>query len=434
MLDPKWVREHPDEVKRAGRLKRMPCDRVVDDFLEVDGRLREILPEVEGLRAEQKAAAKRIGRAEPSARAELAARQREIKERIKALSAEERELRTRREALLLRMPNLPAPDVPEGEDETDNVEVRRWGRPRSFDFEPLDHVTLCERLGLADFRRAAEIAGTRNYFLRGDGVLLEEGVLRFALDHMISKGFEPVTVPLLVRDFAMVGTAYFPGGEEQAYRVEKDGLNLIGTGEVPLTAFHAGEILEEADLPKRYVTRSVCFRREAGTYGRDTKGFYRVHQFQKVEQVVVDVADAGRSVAHHEEILRNAEELMQAMELPYRVVNVCGGDLGQPQVQKFDIEAWMPSRGGYGETHSASRFHDFQARRLGLRYRGRDGRTRYCHTLNNTVIASPRILIALLENHQLADGTISVPEVLRPYVGKDRILPAGERPTGGNER
>ncbi|HHI79660.1 MAG TPA: serine--tRNA ligase [Planctomycetes bacterium] len=421
MLDPKWVREHPDEVKEAGRKKRMDCAEVVDRFLEVDEALRALLPEVEGLRARQKSLGREMGKASPEEREALLQEQKEAKKRIQELGVRERELKKEREDLLLRMPNIPAPEVPEGVDDSDNVELRRVGEIPDFGFSPKDHITLGEKLGILDFKHAAELAGTRNYFLKGKAVLLEEAVLRFALDHLIAKGFEPMTVPLLVRDFAMVGTAYFPGGEEQAYRCEKDELNLIGTGEVPLTSFHQGEILSLKDLPIRLVARSVCFRREAGTYGKDTKGLYRVHQFQKVEQVILDVADPELSIQRHLEITTNSEELLQAMGLPYRVVNVCGGDLGQPQIQKFDIETWMPSRESYGETHSASRFHDFQTRRLKIRYKDEEGKTRYCYSLNNTVIASPRILIAILENYQEEDGSVTVPEVLRPYCGFDRI-------------
>jgi seryl-tRNA synthetase len=234
---------------------------------------------------------------------------------------------------------------------------------------------------------------------------------------MQAQGFTPVQVPLMVRREAMEGTAYFPGGEEQAYKTEKDDLYLIGTSEVPLTSIHAGEVLEAASLPRRYVACSPCFRREAGAYGKDTKGLYRIHQFWKVEQVVIDRADEATSRAHHQAIVKNAERLLEAFELPYRVVNVCGGDLGQAQVQKFDIETWMPSRAFYGETHSASRFHEFQARRLEMRYRDEEGKVRYCHTLNNTVVASPRILIPMLENHQRADGSVAIPAALRPWLG-----------------
>ena len=271
--------------------------------------------------------------------------------------------------------------------------------------------------------RGARLAGSRNYVLLGDLSLLEGAVMRFALDSMVAKGFTALSVPTLVRTETMVGTGYFPGGEDQAYKCdERDDLCLVGTAEVPVTALYQDEILDGADLPLRFVALSSCYRREAGTYGKDTKGLYRVHQFQKVEQVVIDSADEAQSLEHHAAILQNSEEVLQALSLPYRVVNVCGGDLGQPQIQKYDIETWMPSREGYGETHSASRFHDFQARRLGLRYRGEDGKVRHCHTLNNTVAASTRMLLALLENHQLADGRVAVPEPLRPYLSGRETL------------
>lgn len=424
MLDPKWVREHPDAVKEAGRKKRIPCAPNVDEFLAVDERLRELLPRVEGLRAEQKNGGRDLGSASPAEREVVLARQKELKETIQALSVEERELKEKREALLLTLPNVPAPEVPEGLSDADNVEIKKWGTPRDFGFEPKSHIDLGEALGIIDVERGVKVAGSRNYFLLGDALLLSEAVLRFALEHMIAKGFVPVEVPHLVRDPAMVGTAYFPGGEEQAYRCERDELNLIGTSEVSLTSLHQDETLALDELPKLYVARSVCFRREAGTYGKDTKGLYRVHQFQKVEQVVVDIADDERSKQHHQAILANSEEVLQALELPYRVVNVCGGDLGQPQIQKFDIETWMPSRGGYGETHSASRFHDFQARRLNIRYKDAEKKTRFCHTLNNTVAASTRMLIAILENWQNEDGSVTVPPKLVPFMGKERIGPS----------
>jgi seryl-tRNA synthetase len=331
------------------------------------------------------------------------------------------------EALMLRVPNIPSPDVPAGLQDVDNVEVRRVGEPPSFDFEPKDHVELGKTLRLIDIERGVKISGTRFYVLRGAGALLQRAVLQFALDHMVAKGFEPMEVPVLVRDPAMFGTAYFPGGEEQSYRIDKDQLNLVGTAEVPLTAFYSDEILDASELPLRLVAQSMCFRREAGAAGKDTRGLYRIHQFQKVEQVVVLPADDEASVVEHQAILENAEEVVAALELSYRVVNVCGGDLGQPQIQKFDIETWMPSRNHYGETHSASRFGEFQARRLGLRYRDAEGKIRFCHTLNNTVVASPRILIPILETYQQADGSVVVPAVLQKYMGGLEVIrpPAG---------
>ena len=418
MLDLKEIRDNPDRIRAGARKKRLERAAEIDRLLAVDGQVRELMPRIEEMRARQKAAGKSLGGLTPDQRSQVLAEQKKLKEELVALEAQEKELKTELDRLLLLIPNVPAPEVPEGLTSDDNVEIQRVGEPPRFAFTPRSHTELGEALGWFEFERAGQIAGTRNYFLKGDGALLHDAVMRLALDHMVQKGFVAFDPPLLVRAPAMVGTAYFPGGEEQAYRVDKDDLYLIGTAEVPVTSYHAGEILDEAELPKRYVGRSMCFRREAGTYGKDTKGLYRVHQFQKVEQVIVDIADEERSKQHHQTILRNAEEVLARLELPYRVVNVCGGDLGAPQVQKFDVECWMPSRNGWGETHSASRFHDFQSRRLNLRYRASaDKKVRFCHTLNNTVLASPRILIPLIEIHQQADGSIHIPAALRPYLG-----------------
>jgi seryl-tRNA synthetase len=296
------------------------------------------------------------------------------------------------------------------------------GTPREPDFDPKDHVQLGAELGIIDIERGVRLAGTRNYVLRGDAALLHHAVLRLAFDMMVEKGFCPMNVPVLVREDVMYGTGYFPVGRDQAYLCERDGLSLVGTAEVPLTAYRGDEILDEAELPLKSVAMSTCFRREAGAAGKDTYGLFRIHLFDKVEQVIVCRSDEEASKEHHAEILQNAEEVMQALELPYRVVNVCTGDLGQGQVQKFDIETWMPSRNSYGETHSASRFHEFQARRLKLRYRDSRRKVRYCHTLNNTVIASPRILIPLLELNQNPDGSVTIPKALRKYMGgRERV-------------
>jgi seryl-tRNA synthetase len=422
VLDPRVIRERPDAVRAAAKLKRIDFD--VDLALDVDQRRRTLIHAVEQAKAEQRRRGKALGALEPAAREAEKAALAGLKASLVAQEAELEELERQWQALLLRAPNLPAPEVPPGASDQDNVELKRVGAPPVPDFPLLDHEELGRRLRIIDVERGVRISGTRFYVLRGAGALLHRAVLSFALDHMVKKGFEPMEVPLLVRDPAMVGTAYFPGGEEQAYRIEKDELNLVGTAEVPLTSFHAGEILDERQLPLKLVAQSSCFRREAGAGGKDTRGLYRIHQFQKVEQVVILPSDEEASREWHQRILANAEEVLAALELPYRVVNVCGGDLGQPQVQKFDIETWMPSRNGYGETHSASRFHDFQARRLELRYRDAAGDVRFCHTLNNTVVASPRILIPLLELNQLRDGSVVVPPVLRPYMGGlERIEP-----------
>jgi seryl-tRNA synthetase len=415
MLDIRVIRERADALRDGARKKRIAFD--LDRLLAVDDRRRALIRQVEDAKAEQKRRGKAVGGLPPEKKQTELAELGKLKD---AIAAGETELQTTLaefDALMLRVPNIPAPEVPEGKDESENVELRRVGAVPDKGFPLLDHVELGKRLQLLDIERGVKLSGARFYFLRGPGALLHRAVLAFALDHMVKKGFEPMEVPVLVRDPAMVGTAYFPGGEEQAYRLERDQLNLVGTAEVPLTSFRSGEILQESELPLRLVAQSHCFRREAGAAGKDTRGLYRIHQFQKVEQVVVLPADEEASRAEHQAILRNAEEVLAALELPYRVVNVCGGDLGQPQVQKFDIETWMPSRNGYGETHSASRFHDFQARRLELRYRDAKGEIRFCHTLNNTVVASPRILIPILELYQQKDGSVVVPKALRPWMG-----------------
>lgn len=418
MLDIKVLREHPDAAKAGAVKKHMP-DRAgaVDRALALDGELRALTPRLDAMRSEQKAGGKQLGKLSAEEREAFLDKQKALKAQLQVLEDEERQLRSKLQEQLALVPNLPDEEVPDGKDDAENEEVRRVGAPRAFDFAPRAHYEIGEAQGWLDFSRAAEMSGSRNYVLFGDLALLHDAVLRYAVELLVARGFTPVDPPLLVRDAAMFGTGFFPGGEEQTYRCEKDGLNLIGTSEVPVTSLHSGEILSEKDLPKMYVARSACFRREAGTYGKDTRGLYRVHQFQKVEQVIVDVADKDRSMKHHQSIVQNAEDMLQAFGLPYRVVNVCGGDLGVPQAMKYDIETWMPSRESYGETHSASRFYDYQARRLNLRYRPEKGKPLFCHTLNNTVAASPRILIPLIENHQNADGTVTLPDALRPYFG-----------------
>jgi seryl-tRNA synthetase len=355
---------------------------------------------------------------------QLQARPTELKAAEQELDGKLQQLDPQISEILYRVPQIPDPEVPVGKDDTENVEIKKWGEVRKFEFAPKSHIELGEQLGIVDFERGVKLAGSRSYVLLGDGALLHQAVLRFAQDLMMQRGFVPMTVPVLVREPAMLGTGYFPLGREQAYEMtnEDPPKFLVGTSEVALTAYHMGETLEAGALPKQYVAMSPCFRREAGTYGKDTAGLYRIHQFDKVEQVIVCRNDVEESKRWHEAILKNAEDVLQALKLPYRVVFVCTGDLGQGQVAKYDIETWMPSRNNWGETHSASRFYDFQARRLDLRYRDTDGKVKYCHTLNNTVIASPRILIPILELYQNADGSVTIPEVLRPYMGgRERI-------------
>lgn len=444
MLDIKYIRENTEAVRKAIRDKGLSCD--LDRLLAVDDRRRQIQQEADGLRGRSNELSSQVGlyknpkskwyqeaiakgMSPEAIKAEGDALQTEsasIKQRIKELEDEERATAEEFRALMLTVPQVPSAKTPIGRDASGNVEVRRVGEPRKFDFEPKDHVQLGTALGILDIERGVKLAGTRNYLLRGAGSLLHHAVLRLAMDTIIGRGFEPVTVPILVRDEMMYGTGYYPGGEEQAYRCERDEKSLVGTAEVSLTAMYGDEILDEDMLPVKLAAVSTCFRREAGAAGKDTYGIYRIHYFDKVEQVVLCRADEAESEKYHHEIIANAEAVLQALELPYRVMAVCTGDMGQGKVEMYDIETWMPSRGDYGETHSASRFGEFQARRLNLRYKGADKKTRFCHTLNNTVIASPRILIPILELYQNVDGSVTVPKALRAYMsGMERIEARG---------
>ncbi|HWP39520.1 MAG TPA: serine--tRNA ligase [Tepidisphaeraceae bacterium] len=423
MIDLKDLRENPDKYRKAVELKRMSVD--VAAVLDVDARCLAAQQEYERLRAEQNEASKQIGKLkDPAAKQQAIAKVASLKAQVKQAEERWQSAEAQLLPLLLQMPQPPDPDVPVGKDETENIELRRWGDVRHFEFAPRDHVTLGAELGMIDIERGVKLAGSRSYVLRGMGTLLHQAVLRLAQDMMLERGFVPMTVPVLVREQAMTGTGYFPLGRDQAYAItnEDPPVYLVGTAEVSLTAYHMNETLDGQTLPRKYVATSPCFRREAGTYGKDTAGIYRIHQFDKVEQVIICRNDIEESKRWHQAITENAEAVLQKLNLPYRVVYVCTGDLGQGQAAKYDIETWMPSRKAYGETHSASRFYEFQARRLNLRYRDSNGRIHYCHTLNNTVIASPRILIPILENYQNADGSVTIPEALRPYVGgRDRI-------------
>ena len=420
MIDIKQIRQNPQKFKDATIAKRFDVD--IDRLLAVDSELLKSKQSLQDIATEKNTIGKSIPKLSPEDKPAALARLAELKNHEVSLNEQIKSLQPAYDEILQQVPQPAANDVPLGADDTENVELRKWGTIRQFDFEPKDHVELGLDLGIIDIERGVKLAGTRNYFLKGDGALLHWAVLRFAMDYMISKGYTPMSVPLLMKDEAMRGTGYFPGAEEQTYQMERDGLNLAGTAEVPVTAFHSGEILAEDQLPIKSVAMSTCFRREAGAAGKDTRGLYRIHQFDKVEQVIIGINDEEKSKEYHKEILDNSEAVMQAIGLPYRVVNVCTGDLGRGQVQKYDIEAWMPSRNSYGETHSASRFYDFQARRMNLRYKNQNKKNTFCHTLNNTVIATPRVLIPILELNQNPDGTINIPKVLQQYMnGKQQI-------------
>ncbi|MBI4127143.1 serine--tRNA ligase [Candidatus Peregrinibacteria bacterium] len=422
MLDPKFIVAHPDEVRAAAKKKHIKFD--VDAFIALDEKRRALQGEFDSIRAEKNAVNDKMKSLKGDEKKTIIEEMRAKSEAEKKVSEKLAQIQEEWTNMMLRAPGIVSPDTPEGKDDTENVELYKVGEVPKFDFEIKDHVALGTALDIIDIERGVKIAGSRTYFLKGDGALLELAILHFTLQKLVAKGFTPFLPPLLVNKEAMTGTGYFPGGEEQAYSVEKDEKFLIGTSEVPVASYHSDEILTEAELPKLYAGYSYCFRREAGTYGKDTHGLYRIHQFQKVEQVAICKNDMKESGRIHKLLLQNAEEVLQDLKLPYRVVAVCAGDMGQGQYYKNDIETWMPSRKGYGETHSCSTFLDFQSRRLNLRYKDKNGKIQFAHTLNNTCIASPRILIPILEIYQNTDGTVTIPEVLRPWMGgKTKIEP-----------
>ncbi|MBW8016117.1 MAG: serine--tRNA ligase [Planctomycetes bacterium] len=420
MIDIKLIRENPKKYHDGAIAKNLGVD--IDKLLAVDKKLLAGKKQLQQIATEKNAIGKSIPKLSAEEKPEALAKLADLKSKEAASNEEVNALQPQYDDLMGKVPQPASPDVPYGEDDTENVKLRKWGTIREFDFTPKDHVELGLDLDIIDIERGVKLAGTRNYFLKGDGAMLHWAVLRFSMDFMIERGYTPMAVPLLMRDEAMRGTGYFPGSEEQTYQMERDGLNLVGTAEVPVTAYHSGELLKEDMLPIKSVAMSTCFRREAGAAGKDTRGLYRIHQFDKVEQVIIAKNSEEASIEYHKEILANSEGVMQAIGLPYQVVNVCTGDLGRGQVQKFDIEAWMPSRDSYGETHSASRFYDFQARRMNLRYKNSEKKNVFCHTLNNTVIASPRILIPILELNQNEDGSITIPQVLRKYLGGKELI------------
>ena len=425
MIDLNDLRSRPDAYKTAAKNKNIAID--IDTLLKLDDERKALIPGIEEQRAKQNEASKQIPQLEGDAKQALLSEMKTLSDDLKANEAKLKEVEEQWKSMQLMLPSVPLDSVPVGKDDSENVEVRKEGELPTFDFEPKDHVTLGEALDILDFKRAANIGGSRSYFLKGDGARLHQAVLRYTMDSLAAKGWELFAPPLMANFNAFMGTGFFPGADqtniyivggqdEEGGEVKNDGLHLIGTSEVTVCSYHQGEILNESDLPKRYAGYSACFRREAGSYGKDTKGLYRVHQFEKVEQVVLCKADQEEAMKMFEEIRQNAEDLLQALKLPYRVIDVCTGDMGKGKVFMQDIETWMPSRDSYGETHSCSYLGDFQARRLNMRYDA-NGEKKFVHTLNNTCVASPRILIPIMEIYQNEDGTITVPEVLRPYMG-----------------
>jgi len=425
MLDIELLRKNPEFVKERLRLRREDYPRLVDEALRLDEERRSILRELEALRAERNALSKEIGKRKSKGEqtAELEGKVKEIKEKIEGLEGQLSKVEEQLESVMLSIPNIPHQSVPVGKDETENVEVRRWGVPRDFDFEPKAHYEIGEALGILDFERGASLAGSRFTVMWGWGAKLERALINFMLDFHTSRGYKEVWVPHLVKPEILEGTGQLPKFEEDLYFCERDSLYLIPTAEVPLTNLFRDTILEEKDLPIYLTAYTPCYRREAGAYGKDIRGIIRQHQFDKVE--LVKIVHPDTSDQELERLTADAEEILKLLELPYRVVALCTGDLGFASAKTYDIEVWFPSQNKYREISSCSNCMDFQARRMNTRFKDSEGRKRFVHTLNGSGLAVGRTLAAILENYQQKDGSVIVPEVLRDYLKADVIKPDG---------
>lgn len=418
MLDIHLIRENVDIIKAGAAKKHIDVD--IDRLIVVDDTRKQLRKELDTKRAEQNRRSNEIQRANGSEREKLLEAMRQLKNGMTESEEMLKTVMVEWQNLMLTVPNIPDMSVPDGDSDADNVEVNKWGTPTEFPFTPKDHVEIMTALDIADFERGAKVAGFRGYFLKGDGVLLANAVWQLALKHFSGKGLVPMSVPSLVRREPFMGTGYLPQGEEDLYKTQ-DGEYLAGTGEVATMGYYMNETLDANAFPVQFLAFSPCFRREAGAHGKDVRGLIRVHEFFKWEQVILCKAEHDESVRMHDWLNRNTEEFIELLNIPYHTVVNCGGDLGLGQVKKYDIELWVPGENTYREISSASYFHDFQTRRLNIRYRDAEGNMRFPHSLNSTAIPTPRILVSIVENYQRADGTIKVPEALVQYVGKSII-------------
>ncbi|MEK7531050.1 MAG: serine--tRNA ligase [Patescibacteria group bacterium] len=418
MLDIKFIRDNVDLVKAGAKKKLIEVD--IDRLLTVDETRRKLLTEIEAMRAKQNEVSAKIVMVDVSAQAKIKLEMKSVKEEMQQKEKEFELVMLEWQTLMVSVPNIPDISVPTGDSDDDNLETKSWGEKPSFDFDLKSHIDIMEALDIADFERGAKVAGFRGYFLKGQGALLSMAIWHYAQKFFVGKGFVPMIVPSLVRRVTLLGTGYIPQGEDDMYKTQ-DGDYIAGTGEVATMAYHMGDTLAKTELPKKYLSFSPCFRREAGSHSKDIKGLIRVHEFFKWEQVILCEASHEESVKYHEWLNRNTEEFIESLNIPYRTVVNCGGDLGLGQVKKYDIELWVPAEKKYREISSASYFHDFQTRRLNIRYRDADGSLKFAHSLNSTAIPTPRILVSIIENYQQADGSIKVPDVLVPYMERDVI-------------
>jgi seryl-tRNA synthetase len=419
MLDIKLIRENPEFVKERLKTRDESLPLMVDEILAVDKERRTIISEVEQLKSEKNKASKEIGKLFKEGKREEAEKLKEIvhakNKKIEQLEKDLKEVEERFNKLLLTIPNIPAKDVPIGKDEEENVEIRKWGEPRVFDFEPQPHYEIGEKLGILDFERGAKLSGSRFTVMFKEAARLERALINFMLDiHTKHHGYTEVWSPVLVKPEILQGTGQLPKFEEDLYKIEDEDLYLLPTAEVSLTNLHANEILKEEELPKYYTAYTPCFRREAGSHGKDVRGILRQHQFDKVE--LVKIVKPEDSYKELEKLVNEAEKILQLLEIPYRVVELCTGDLGFSAAKTFDIEVWIPSQNRYREISSCSNTEDFQARRAKIRYKDREGRNRFVHTLNGSGLAVGRTLLAIMENYQKEDGTFDIPEVLKKYM------------------
>jgi len=414
MLDIKFIRENAELIQTGAKKKHIDFD--VAKLIEVDDKRKVIGQNLEEKRARQNKVSEEIVKANSDEKEKLIKEMQPLKEEMQKLEEELKGVMSEWQKYMIGVPNIPDMSVPEGDDDSQNQEIKRWGEIKKFDFKPKNHIELMQNLDMIDLERGTKVSGFRGYFLKGDGALLSFAIWQAAQQFILNKDFIPMIVPSLVNRETLLGSGYLPQGEEDLYKTQ-DGEYLAGTGEVATMAYHSDEVLDKKDLPKKYLSFSPCFRREAGAHGKDVKGLIRVHEFFKLEQVVLCEASHEESVKYHEELNRNTEEFIETLSIPYHTVINCGGDLGLGQVKKYDIELWVPGEETYREIGSASYFHDFQTRRLNIRYRDSDNKLRYAHSLNATAIPTPRILVSLVENYQHADGSVAIPEILRPYMG-----------------
>ncbi|MCX6745069.1 MAG: serine--tRNA ligase [Candidatus Parcubacteria bacterium] len=435
MLDINYIKENLKDLKKAAKNKKIEVD--LDKLLKLDEKRRKLIQEMDLLRSKRNENADLLK--DPKKRTDkLIAEGRSLKDKVTALEKEQQAVLAEYEELMVKVPTIPSADTPIGKDESENKEVYKWGEPKKFDFMPKSYMELAESLDLVDIERGAKVGGYRGYYLKNEAVMMQMGLMMHALTKLIAKGFVPIIPPTLVKEFVLFGSGYFAGRNynqdiDEIYKIanddkladgslKKENKFLVGTAEPSLLSYYADEILDEKQLPIKFVGFSQCYRSEIGSYGKDTKGIYRVHEFMKVEQVCFTKADIKESDKMHQEMIKISQELHQDLNVPYRLLQICTGDMSAGKYKMFDIEAWMPSRSSYGETGSASNFLDWQSRRLNVRYRDSKGDKNYVHMINNTAIASPRFLISLLENYQNADGSVTIPEVLRPYLGNQEKI------------